>query len=141
MLAPYQRKQAQAKTEKLKNKIILRLGDLGTQIYTQAATFFLEVKLAPKNLKLIQRYSGLAGRTKLLVQYLSQWSQQYGEVLVNSEVSTALVELEDLFWCVEERLQTLPTDKIEGKQEVQILTEIEEFREQLAFYEKLIKIS
>ncbi|AFZ22685.1 hypothetical protein Cylst_0323 [Cylindrospermum stagnale PCC 7417] len=138
MVAPYQRKQAQAITEKLKNAVIGRLGELETEAFTRASTFFTKVKLEAKNFKLIQRYSGLAGRTRLLLQRLNNWSEQHGELPANSQVKIALIELDNLFWCIDERLQELPADKFEGRKEVELLIEIEEFREKLAFYEKYI---
>jgi hypothetical protein len=138
MVAPYQRKQVQVITEKLKSVIITRLGELGEEVFTRASTFFLELKLEAKNFKLIQRYSGLAGRTRLLLQRLYNWSEQYGELPANSQGRIALVELDKLFWCVDERLQELPTDKFEGGKEVKLLVEIEELREKLGVYDHLI---
>ncbi|BAZ32135.1 hypothetical protein NIES4074_46370 [Cylindrospermum sp. NIES-4074] len=139
MVAPYQRKKVQEITDKLKSVIITRTGELGEEIFTRASNFFLEVKLEAKNLKLIQRYSGLAGRTRLLLQHLNNWSEQHGELPENSQGRIALVELDNLFWRIDQRLQELPTDKLESKQEVTLLIEIEEFREQLGVYENSIK--
>jgi hypothetical protein len=139
MVAPYQRKKVQEITDEIKSLIITRTGELGEEIFTRASTFFLEVKLEAKNFKLIQRYSGLAGRTRLLLQHLNNWSEQYGELPANSQGRIALVELDNLFWRIDERLQELPTDKLESKQEVTLLIEIEEFREQLGVYENSIK--
>ncbi|BAZ31244.1 hypothetical protein NIES4074_37160 [Cylindrospermum sp. NIES-4074] len=138
MVAPYQRKKVQEITEKLKSAIITRIGELGEEIFTRASTFFLEVKLEAKNFKLIQRYSGLAGRARLLLQRLNNWSKQYGELPLNSRGRIALVELDKLFWRIDERLQKLPTDIFKGQQEVELLIEIEELREQLGIYENLI---
>jgi hypothetical protein len=138
MVAPYQQKKVQEITEKLKSVIITRLGELGEEIYTRASTFFPDVKLEAKNLKLIQRYSGLAGRTRLLWQRLNTWSEQHGELRANSQGRIALVELDKLFWRIDERLQELPTNKFEGEKEVKLLVEIEELREQLGVYDHLI---
>ncbi len=132
MVAPYQRKKVQEITEKLKSLIITRIGELGEETFTRASTFFLEVKLEAKNFKLIQRYSRLAGRTRLLLQSLNDWSEQHGELPANSQGRIALVELDQLFWRIDKRLQELPANKYEGQQEVNLLIEIEELREKLA---------
>ncbi|AFZ26573.1 protein of unknown function (DUF1790) [Cylindrospermum stagnale PCC 7417] len=136
MAAPYQRKKVLDITEKLKSAIISRIGELGEETFTRATTFFLEFKLEAKNFKLIQRYSGLAGRARLLSQRLNNWSEQHGELPVNSPEEIALVELDKLFWLIEQRLQELPAGKFEGRKEVELLIEIEDFREKLAFYER-----
>ncbi|BAZ31584.1 hypothetical protein NIES4074_40570 [Cylindrospermum sp. NIES-4074] len=139
MVAPYQRKQVQGINEKLKSGILLRLGDLGEEVFVRADNFFGEVNLSAKNLKLIQRYSGLAGRIRLLWQYLNNWNEQHGEILVNSQERTILVDLDNLFWCIDGRLQKLIIDELKGRNEVEVLIEIEEFREKLGVYEKFVK--
>ncbi|AFZ27882.1 hypothetical protein Cylst_5905 [Cylindrospermum stagnale PCC 7417] len=56
----------------------------------------------------------------------------------NSPVKIALLDLDKLFWRIDQRLQELPAGKFEGRKEVELLIEIEEFREQLGVYERLI---
>jgi hypothetical protein len=138
-MQPYQRKQIQAMTEKIKRLMIARLGDLGAEVFDQAVNFFITTKLAGKNLKLIQRYSGIAGRTGLLLQKLDIWIKQYGDNNNYAELTTAMADLETLFWSTDERLAELPTDKFEGEKELKLLIEIEKFREELAFYERFVK--
>ncbi|WP_414553023.1 YbjN domain-containing protein [Anabaena sp. CCY 0017] len=139
MVASYQQKQAQLITEKLKKALIGRLGKLETETFTKASIFFTKVKLAAKNFKLIQRYSGLAGQTSLLLQCFNNWNEQHGELSLDSPAKTDVVELDKLFWRIDKRLQELPTDKLVGRKEVELLIEIEEFREQLSIYESLLK--
>ncbi len=136
MVAPYQRKKVMEMREKLQNIIIARLGDIGVETFTKASTFFLDFKLAAKNLKLIQRYSGLAGRTKLLLHDFQNGNEQDKELSVNSQVGEALVELDKLFWQINKRLQELPTEEFPGRKEVELLIELEEIREKLNFYSK-----
>lgn len=133
----YQRKQAEAIIETIKKEIIARLGELEGEIFTQGYNFFREVKIDIKNLKLIQRYSGLAGRAELLLRNFSNGIEECRQITV--ERSTSREELENLFWSINERLGELPTDKLEGRREVELLIEIEEFRSQLAGVERLIK--
>ncbi|HLP91055.1 MAG TPA: hypothetical protein VK184_21035 [Nostocaceae cyanobacterium] len=123
------RRQAEEIIAKLKQEINTRLGEAGEEIFNQAHTFFSEVKIVIKNLKLIQRYSGLAHDTKLVLQNLSSYEEN----------KTAIAELENLFWSINTRLQKLPTDNLEGSKEVELLMEIEDFRYQLIKLEKLIK--
>ncbi len=130
----YQRKQAEAIIEKVKTGIMARLGDLGSEIFTKAYNFFSEVKIVIKNLKLIQRYSVIAKRTKLLLDDLSSRNQQEDQISV--EQTTFISELENILFSVNSRLQQLPTDKLEGRKELELLIEIEEFRLQLTRYEK-----
>ncbi len=139
MVAPYQRKKVEEKSQKLQKLIIARLGDLGTEIFSRASAFFLEYKLAAKNLKLIQRYSGLAGRTRLLCQNFENWHQQDGELSIKLEIRTAILELQWLQKEINERLYELPTEKFPGRKEVELLMEIEEFREKLNLSDKLLK--
>jgi hypothetical protein len=47
--------------------------------------------------------------------------------------------LKKLFGSIEERCQELAAWKLQGKQEVELLIEIEEFRERLAFLDQSIK--
>jgi hypothetical protein len=138
MVAAYQQKKVQEITEKLKGVIITRLGELGEKIFTRASIFFLEVKLEARNFKLIQRYSGLAGRTRLVLQRLNNWSEQYGELPANSQGRITLLELDKLFWRIDERLQELPAEKFEGSKEVELIIELDEFREKLAVSERFI---
>ncbi len=139
MVAPYQQKKVAVMTEKLQSRIMARLGDSSSEIFTRASTFFREVKLPAKNLKLIQRYSGLGLKTKLLLQNFQSWSEQNEELPVNSQVTTALVELDRLFWQINDHLQELPTEKFLGRKEVELLVELEDFREKINFYDKIFK--
>ncbi len=122
----HQRKQAEAIIEKTKKAIITRLGESGLETFTQAYNFFREVKIVIKNLKLIQRYSGIAHRTKTLLQNIDSENSQN-------------IELSDILGNVSSRLEELPKDKIETKKEIELLIEIEEFRYQLTRHEKSLK--
>jgi hypothetical protein len=137
-MAPYQRKQSEAITEKLRKEILSKLGDIGEEIYSQAYNFFTQVPLSAKHIKLIQRYSGIAQRNRGLWQNLQSWIQQHGEPPANSRAGAALIELEQQFWAIDDRLCQLPTDNLEGRREVELLMEIEQFREQLYPFERLI---
>jgi hypothetical protein len=139
MMQPYQRKQTQAMTDKLKRLIIARLNDLGVDVFDQAVNFFLKNKFPGKNLKLIQRYSGIGGRTRLLIQQLQDWVKRYGEQADSSEISLAIKDLEALFWKANQGLEELPTDKLQGEKELKYLIEIEIFREELAFHERFVR--
>jgi hypothetical protein len=139
MMQPYQRKQTQAMMDKLQKSIITRLGDLGVDIFNQAVNFFLKNKFPGRNLKLIQRYSGIAGRTRLLIQKLQDWIKQYEESADSSEVNLAIKDLETLFCQANQGLEELPTDKLLGEKELKYLIEIEIFREELAFHERFVK--
>ncbi len=138
MIAPYQQKKVAEMTEKLRTEIMARLGDLGAEIFTRGAAFFLEFKLAARNFKLIQRYSGIAGRIRFLFQHFHDLSQQNHALSINSETRKAIIELDSLFWRVNERLKELPTEKFEGRKEIELLLEIEEIREKLSFYKNTI---
>ncbi|HLO85979.1 MAG TPA: YbjN domain-containing protein [Nostocaceae cyanobacterium] len=138
LMPPYQRKQSEAIIEKLKKAMLSKLGDIGEEIYSQAYTFFTQVPLSVKHLKLIQRYSGIAQRNRGLWQSFQNWIQQHGKPPVNSRAGNALLELEKQFWRIDERLCQLPTDNLEGRREVELLMEIEQFREQLYPYDNLI---
>jgi hypothetical protein len=138
IMQPYQRKQTQVITDKLQKSIVARLGNLGADVFNQAVNFFIKNKFPGKNLKLIQRYSGIAGRAKLLLQKLEIWVKQYGEPADNSDVSLAIKDLETLFGRADKRLAELPTDKLLGEKELKLLIEIEKFREELSFYERLV---
>ena len=139
MLEPYQRKQTQEIKEKVKKLIITRLGNLGTEVFDEASTFFTKVKFPGIILKLIQRYAKMAGRTKLFIEQLKDKVKQYREPLDNSDINLAIEDLEKLFAKIDKRLEELPTDKLLGEKELIYLLEIEQFNEQLAFFERLIK--
>ncbi len=138
MQKPYQLKQAQVIIEELKNEMIHSHDSDGEELFLQADTFFKESTLDTRIIKLIQRYSGLAAQAQLFLQHLKAGSEQYGEPPVNSQVQTAIVELEKLFFSIEKRLQQLATGKLVGKEEIEMLIEIEDFREQLAVLEQII---
>jgi hypothetical protein len=55
--------------------------------------------------KLIQLYSGLPGETRLLLQHLKSWTDEYGEPPVNSQPQTTIIELKKLFGSIQERCQ------------------------------------
>lgn len=139
MLEPYQRKQTQAIIEKVKGLIIARLGDLGTEVFDEVFTFFSKVKFPGIILKLIQRYSRIAGQTRLFIQQLKDGIKQYGEAGDNTDINLAIEDLEKLFCQINKRLEELPTDKLLGEKELIYLIEIEQFREQLAFFERFVK--
>ncbi|AFZ26206.1 hypothetical protein Cylst_4099 [Cylindrospermum stagnale PCC 7417] len=139
MLEPYQRKQTQAILEKVKRLMIARLGDLGTEVFNEAFTFFTKFKFPGIILKLIQRYSRMAGQTRLFIRQLKDWIKQYGEAADNSDINLAIEDLEKLFGRINKRLEELPTDKLLGEKELIYLLEIEQFREQLAFFDRLVK--
>jgi len=139
MLEPYQRKQTQEIIEKVKRLIITRLGDLGTEVFDEALAFFTKVKFPVIILKLIQRYAKMAGRTRLFIEQLKDRVKQYREPFDTSEINLAVEDLEKLFAKIDKRLEELPTDKLLGDKELIHLLEIEQFNEQLAFFERLIK--
>ncbi|AFZ26210.1 hypothetical protein Cylst_4104 [Cylindrospermum stagnale PCC 7417] len=139
MLEPYQRKQTQAIVEKVKRLMIARLGDLGTEVFNEAFTFFTKVKFPGIILKLIQRYSRMAAQTRLFIQKLKDWIKQYGEAADNSDINLAIEDLEKLFGRINKRLEELPTDKLLSEKELIYLLEIEQFREQLAFFDRFVK--
>ena len=139
MQQPYQRQQAQAIIEKLKSKIANRESNLGEEMFARAYALFININFSSKIIKLIQRYSGLAGQTRSLLQRLSQGSDRNREVQVNSRSQTDGIELEKLFWSIDSRLQELATGELEDKQEVALLIEIEQIREQLLLYEQRLK--
>ncbi|HLP88952.1 MAG TPA: hypothetical protein VK184_10230 [Nostocaceae cyanobacterium] len=126
------RRQAEEIIAKLKREINTRLGESGEEIFNQAHSFFSEVKIEIKNLKLIQRYSGLAHQTKSLLQ-MNDDNQQHGEISAD-----VIFELENLFWSINNRLKELPTDNLKGSKELELLMEIEDFRYQLNSCERLI---
>ncbi|AFZ26691.1 protein of unknown function (DUF1790) [Cylindrospermum stagnale PCC 7417] len=139
VLEPYQRKQTQAIIEKVKRLMIARLDDLGTEVFDEAFTLFKRVKFPAIILKLIQRYSRMGGQTRLFIQQLQDWVKQSGEVADNSDINLAIEDLEELFGKINKRLEELPTDKLLGEKELIYLIEIEQFREQLAFFTRFIK--
>ncbi len=55
------------------------------------------------------------------------------------KLAKVLIELNMLLSQVNERLQELSTDKLEGRKEVDLLIEIEEFRQKIVFYDHLVK--
>ncbi|HLP91159.1 MAG TPA: YbjN domain-containing protein [Nostocaceae cyanobacterium] len=131
------RKQAEEIIARLKPQVITRLGESGEEIFNLAYSFFSEVKIVVKNIKLIQRYSGMADEIKLVLQDLQNENTQDREIL--EEEKTAISELENLFWCINTRLQELPTDNLEGMKEVELLREIEEFRYQFIQFKRLME--
>jgi hypothetical protein len=135
----YQRKKSEAIIEKLQKELIDRLGESGLTIFTQVFNFFREVKIEIKNIKLIQRYSGIAGQTNLLLQYLSNESEEDKKKI--TPITDFIEKISDLFWSINNRLQELSTNTLEGEKEFELLVEIEEFRSQLSTFEKLIKNS
>jgi hypothetical protein len=139
MMQPYQRKQTQAMIDKLQKSIIARLGDFGLDIFDQAVNFFIKNKFPGKNLKLIQRYSGIAGRTKSLIQQLPDEIKQHGELADNSDVNPDINDLETLFWQANQALEALPTDKLLGEKELKYLIEIEQLREELAVHQRFVR--
>jgi hypothetical protein len=135
MMQPYQRKQTQAIIDKLQKSIIARLGDVGSDVFVQAFAFFSQNIFSVKNLKLIQRYASIAGKARLFLQQL----EQYRESSDNSELNLAIKDLETLFWHTNQSLSELPTDKLLGEKELKYLIEIEQLREELLSYERLLK--
>ncbi len=138
MVAPYQRKRVEEMSNKLQNTIITRLGDTGVETFSKASVFFSEVKLAARNLKLIQRYAKLAGRTRLILEIFHNRSQQDEELLINLQMSTAILELKWLERQINQRLQELPTEKFAGRKEVELIIELEDFREKLNLSDQLL---
>jgi hypothetical protein len=102
MQKPYHMKQAQVLVQQVKNQIIQRLDSDGEELLLQAYTFFKEntfdTKFDTKIVKLIQPYSGLPGHTRLLLQYLKCWTDQYGERPVNSQAQTTISRVEKTIW-------------------------------------------
>jgi hypothetical protein len=106
-----------------------------SDVFVQAFNFFSQNKFSVKNLKLIQRYASIAGKAKLFLQQL----EQYRESSDNSELNLAKEDLETLFWHTNQSLSELPTDKLLGEKELKYLIEIEQLREELLSYERLLK--
>ncbi|MEO3704271.1 hypothetical protein [Trichormus azollae] len=139
IVEPYQRKQTQVILEKVKRLMIARLGDVGTEVFDQSFRFFTNTKFLAIILKLIQRYSRMARQTRLFIQQLKDWVKQYGEALDNSDINLGIENLDILLGQMNKRLEELPTDKLLGGKELIYLLESEQFREQLGFFDKLIK--
>lgn len=138
IFAPYQNQQSEAIIKKLKKGIVGKLGNIGEEIYAQAYTFFTQVPISAKHLKLIQSYSEIAQQNRKLWYRFKNWTKQHGEPARNSQAGTALIELEKQFWRVDARLCQLPTDSLQGTREMEFLMEIEELRKQLSLYENLM---
>ncbi|MTJ08140.1 YbjN domain-containing protein [Anabaena sp. UHCC 0204] len=138
LMPPYQHKQANAILENLKKELISRLGELGEKIFIQANIFFKEITISAKNIKLIQRYSGIAGKIQSLVEKLQSLSQKDDELPINTPELKAISDLQTLFNSVEQRLQELPSDALIGNKEVELLVEIEDLRANLVRREKLL---
>ncbi|WP_217360014.1 YbjN domain-containing protein, partial [Anabaena sp. UHCC 0253] len=138
VMPPYQHKQTDAILAKLKKELISRLGELGETIFIQANIFFKEITISAKNIKLIQRYSGIAGRIQSLLEKLQNLSQKDDELPINAPDLKAISDLKTLFNSVEQRLQELPSDALIGNKEVELLVEIEDLRANLVRREKLL---
>ncbi len=57
----------------------------------------------------------------------------------NSDIKLGIENLEILFGQINKRLEEIPTDKLPCGKELIYLLESEQFREQLVFFDKLIK--
>ncbi|MEO3707191.1 hypothetical protein [Trichormus azollae] len=98
MQKPYHMKQAQVLVQQVKNQMIQRLDSDGEELFLQAYTFFKQSTFDTKIVKLIQPYSGLPGHTRLLLQYLKCWTDQYGERPVNSQAQTTISRVLKTIW-------------------------------------------
>lgn len=138
MYKPYQRHQAELLVEEIKNEILNRLGEDGEEVFAEAQTLFQTTPFSTQIFILIQRYSAIAAQIRQLVQNLNSCNAQSQESSVSTQVQAKLVELDELLHKVYGRLKQLSQGWLEGKEEINILTECVDIKSQLAANERMV---
>jgi len=116
----YQIKVGQTILAQLQSGLQTRLGELAEQVFNRTYKLLKAGNLSSKSLKFIQRYAEIAAK----ISWLKESSKR-------RDLSREITELSEISSRVEARLSQLTKNGISGKEEIEMLIEIEELKRQL----------
>ncbi len=121
-----QKTLAQTKLEQLKTGLKNRLGEMGEEIFEKTDKMFETHQFDAEQIRFIGRYTELYGLIELQIeQFLTQKSKE-------NNLTTIIEEWQKKKVGVKQRLQQIAEYQVYGRQEIDMLIEIEEIRGDLA---------
>jgi len=108
------------------------LSDISLEVGVEAEVS--QLKLQVSRLRMMRRYLTIAAKVRQLRENLSINPPQSGEASVIVLFQEALGAVTQMTRIIEQRFQKLVAGGLEGKEEIEVLVELEQLREQLAKY-------
>jgi len=97
-----------------------------------------DIRLHVQTVTLMQRYSGLAGQGRVMLERIRSWIGKNGEPPSGTLAWEAKLEIEKLPQIIKERLEELKAGNLAPEIEAKVLDEIEDLKEQLAKYQQTL---
>jgi hypothetical protein len=97
-----------------------------------------DIQLHVQTVRLMQRYSGLAGQARVMLERIRSWIGKNGEPPSGTLAWEAKLEIEKLPQIIKDRLEELKAGNLAPEIEAKVLDEIEELKEQLAKYQQTL---
>ena len=94
----------------------------------------VDIQLHVPTLRTLQRYAGLTGKVRALVERIANWIKRNGEPPVGSLAWEAKLELEKLPTIIEARQARLASGDIDAATRTQLEAEIADLEEQIAYH-------
>lgn len=91
----------------------------------------VDIELHAETVRLMQRYSGLSGRIRILKERIENWIGRNGEPPVGSRAWEAKLEIEKLPRIIDERLERLSRGDLDAQAEADLRADIENLEQQL----------
>jgi hypothetical protein len=98
----------------------------------------IDIMLHVQTVRLMQGYSGLSGRIRILWERIRSWISKHGEPPVGTLAWEAKLEIEKLPRIIKERLQRLSLDDLDAEAQANIWNDIEYLEEQLVKYQRTL---
>jgi len=98
----------------------------------------IDIILHVQTVRLMQGYSGLSGRIRILWERIRSWISKHKEPPVGTLAWEAKLEIEKLPRIIKERLQRLSIDDLDAEAQANIWNDIEYLEEQLVKYQRTL---
>jgi hypothetical protein len=91
----------------------------------------VDIELHAETVRLMQRYSGLSGRIRILKERIQNWISRNGEPPIGSRAWEAKLEIDKLPRVIDERLERLSRGDLDAEAEADLRADIENLEQQL----------
>jgi hypothetical protein len=98
----------------------------------------VDIELHAETARLMQRYSGLSGRIRILKERIENWISRNGEPPVGSRAWEAKLEIEKLPQIIDERLERLSRGDLDAQAEADLRADIENLEQQLDQHQRTL---
>lgn len=98
----------------------------------------IDIELHAETARLMQRYSGLSGRIRILKERIENWIGRNGEPPVGSRAWEAKLEIEKLPRIIDERLERLSSGNLDAEAEADLRADIENLEQQLTQHQQTL---